>query len=126
MPATIPFDSTFQRYQQTRRAHWDAVMRRREVWRGAGRWYHRRIQEVYRFLIPPGQRILEIGCGEGDLLAALRPSFGLGVDFSQRAIQHAHQRHPELNFLQADAHALPFSASPFDVILFSDTINDLW
>jgi SAM-dependent methyltransferase len=126
MSPLSPFDSAFQRYQQIHRAHWDAVMRKRDTWRGAGHWYHRRLQEVYRFLVNPGQRVLEIGCGEGDLLAALQPSFGLGIDFSHEAIRRATQRHPELHFLQADAHALPLSDFTFDVILFSDTINDLW
>jgi hypothetical protein len=39
-----------------------------------------------RFLIPPGKRVFELGCGSGDLLAALEPSYGVGVDFSLRAI----------------------------------------
>ena len=32
-----------------------------------------------QFLIPPGKRVLELGCGRGDLLASLRPSHGVGV-----------------------------------------------
>jgi cyclopropane fatty-acyl-phospholipid synthase-like methyltransferase len=27
-----------------------------------------------QFLIPPGKRVLELGCGRGDLLASLKPS----------------------------------------------------
>ena len=30
-----------------------------------------------RFLIPPGKRVLELGCGRGDLLAALQPACGV-------------------------------------------------
>ncbi len=47
-----------------------------------GKIYHRRLEEIYHFLINPGQRILEIGCGMGDLLASLQPVYGVGVDFS--------------------------------------------
>ena len=30
-----------------------------------------------RFLIPPGKRVLELGCGRGDMLATLQPSYGV-------------------------------------------------
>jgi SAM-dependent methyltransferase len=120
------FDPAFRRYQEIRRAHWDTVMHKHGGSGRAGHWYHRRLEEVYRFLVAPEQRVLEIGCGNGDLLAALRPSCGIGVDFAGEALQHARQRHPELQFLQADAHTLPLKDTTFDVIIFSDTINDLW
>lgn len=70
-------------------------------------------------------RILEIGCGLGDLLASLKPRFGVGIDFSQQIIQRAKQKHPQLNFVQADAHELPLKGT-FDVIILSDLANDLW
>ena len=44
-----------------------------------------------QFLIPPGKRVLELGCGRGDLLAALEPSYGVGVDFSARTIAKARE-----------------------------------
>ncbi len=115
----------FLRYQRERRAHWDALARsgnRRSRW---ARHYQKRLSEVYGFLSAPGMRILEIGCGGGDLLAALRPAFGVGVDFSGAQIQDARRAHPELLFIQADGHALPLS-EPFDLIILSDLCNDVW
>ncbi|MFZ5877756.1 MAG: glycosyltransferase [Chloroflexota bacterium] len=120
------FDAAGRAYQHTRIAHWDALAQRRESWRGGGGWYHRRLREVFRFLVHPGQRVLEIGCGEGGLLAALQPSRGLGVDFSAEMIQRGRAKHPELEFVLADAHDLSAVSGPFDAILLSDTINDLW
>ena len=55
-----------------------------------------------RFLVPPGKRILELGCSHGDLLAALEPSYGVGVDFAPRTLDRARQRHPNLTFVQGD------------------------
>ena len=52
-----------------------------------GRHYRGRLAEIYRFLVPPGQRVLELGCGSGDLLAALRPACGVGVDFSAEMVK---------------------------------------
>jgi len=118
-------NSSFSDYQADRRGHWDLVARQLDSWTGWGSSYHRRLAQVYAFVAAPGQRVLEIGCGRGDLLASLRPALGVGVDFSPEMIRRAARRHPGLHFLQADAHALPFG-SPFDVIVLSDLVNDLW
>jgi SAM-dependent methyltransferase len=91
-----------------------------------GIWYHRRIGEIYRFLISPSQRVLEIGSGTGDLLAAVQPAFGMGIDFSAEQIMRARERYPEIEFIQADAHNLSAIKGRFDAIILSDLINELW
>ncbi len=114
-------------YQKARVEHWDDVARQMDHWTGWGGHYHRRLTEVHRFLVAPGQRVLEIGCGRGDLLAALKPSHGVGVDFSSEMVERATHRHLGLRFLQADAHDLSIlDGELFDVILLSDLVNDLW
>lgn len=112
-------------YASKRRSHWDAVARRWQGRRRAGAYYHRRLAEIFRTHVPPGQRVLEVGCGAGDLLAALEPSAGVGVDLSSEAIRLARTRHPHLRFVEADAHALDLHET-FDVIILSDLVNDLW
>ena len=74
--------------------------------------------------MPPGLRVLELGCGLGDLLAAVKPAQGVGVDFSGAMLEQARQRHPELEFCTADA-AEGQSEGRFDYILLSDLVNDL-
>ncbi|MBI3165287.1 MAG: methyltransferase domain-containing protein, partial [Chloroflexi bacterium] len=120
------FDETGMEYQQTRRAHWDKVAKKRDHWRGMGRWYHRRLIEIYRYLVSPNQRILEIGCGMGGLIANLQPSHGVGVDFSAEMLERAKQRHPNIEYHNLDAHDLSNLEGTFDVIIFSDSVNDLW
>ncbi len=85
-----------------------------------------RLAEIYRFLVSPGQAVLEIGCGLGDLLAAVEPAQGVGVDFSSGMIQRAVTRHPALEFIHADAHDLSFLKRTFDIIILSDFANDAW
>jgi SAM-dependent methyltransferase len=63
------------------------------------RYYNALLRRYYRLFIPPNARVLEIGCGVGDLLAAVQPVFGVGVDFSEQAIVIARERHPELHFV---------------------------
>lgn len=118
-------DSWQVNHKQTRVAHWDTVARQSDTWSGWGAYYHRRLAQIYQFLVAPERRILEIGCGLGDLLAALKPSVGVGVDFSSEMIDRARQRHPELHFVQADAHAFTLDEK-FDIIILSDLVNDLW
>ncbi len=112
-------------YQQARIAHWNAVARQVDVWTSWGGYYHQRLAQVYKFLVAPGQRVIELGCGRGDLLATLNPAEGVGVDFSSEMIRRATQRHPELRFIEADVHKLDLDEK-FDVIILSDLINDLW
>jgi hypothetical protein len=91
-----------------------------------GSWYHRRLQEIYRFHVSPNLNILEIGCAEGHLLASLKPKRGVGLDFSEEMICRARQLHPGLEFFVADAHDLSALQETFDVIVLSDLVNDLW
>lgn len=95
-------------------------------WREFNVAYHDDDRKFMRFLIPPGKRVLEFGCGRGDLLAALEPSYGVGIDFSARAIEKARTRNPGLNFVLGDVEdpaTLAAIEGPFDYIVLADTIG---
>ncbi|MBI1761619.1 MAG: glycosyltransferase [Acidobacteria bacterium] len=123
-------DAALARYTESRQAHWDDFAQQSNKWQGLGGYYHQRLAEIYRFMVMPQQRVLEVGCGKGDLLAALSPAVGVGVDFSTEMIAQAARRHPSLQFVQADAHDLSalesYANTPFDVIILSDLLNDVW
>ena len=119
-------DPAEQTYREARQSHWDAIARKRDSWRGMGLWYHRRIREIYQFLVSPGQRVLEVGSCTGDLLAAVHPAPGVGIDFSAEQVMRARERYPEMEFIQADAHDLSAIKGKFDIIILSDLINELW
>ncbi|MDX1377550.1 MAG: glycosyltransferase [Anaerolineales bacterium] len=120
------FDPAGQAYQKTRISHWDSIARKRDSWQGMGRWYHHRLAKIYQFHVSPNLRVLELGCGDGRLLAKLNPVRGVGVDFSEEMINRAKQNHPDLDFIHADAHNLSAIDEPFDIIILSDLVNDLW
>jgi SAM-dependent methyltransferase len=128
MPAPVEATSPslhFVHDIEQRRARYEDAERSNKKF-GLGRAYHRRLAEIYKNLIPPGLNILELGCAKGQLLAALQPARGVGVDFSAEIVQHARQLHPELEFIQGDAHDLKNIQGPFDAIILSDLVNDLW
>jgi SAM-dependent methyltransferase len=106
----------------------DASAPERRKWLARGVFFHDEDLLYLKFLIPEGARVLELGCGTGDLLAALKPSFGVGVDFSAGMIAQARQAHPDLTFLVGDVEDSAFMRSlpgPFDAIVVVDTIGAL-
>ncbi len=118
-------DTSQRSFYEQRQTHWDRVAERLEHWRGWGGYYQKRIARVYRFNIPPGQSVLEIGCGSGNLLASLQPSRGLGIDISPKMVARARRLYPQIAFQQGDAVNLDVDGR-FDYVVLSDTINDLW
>jgi glycosyl transferase family 2/methyltransferase family protein len=65
--------------------------------------------------------VLELGSGSGDLLAALRPARGLGVDVSAEMTRLAQSRHPELEFV-AEAGERYLRDEQFDYVVLSDLV----
>ncbi len=106
----------------------DASAPEREKWLARAAFFHADDLRYLKFLIPEGARVLELGCGTGDLLAALKPSFGVGVDFSAGLIGEARKAHPDLTFVVGDiedpalVRSLP---GPFDAIVVIDTLGAL-
>jgi SAM-dependent methyltransferase len=119
-------DSRRMAFNAKRIEHWDEIANSSFEPGVFAAEYYRRLTEIYRFLIPPGMRVLELGCGGGDLLAALEPAYGVGVDFSPTMVQRASSRHRGLHFVQADAHDLSAVRGPFDAILLADLLNDVF
>src|SRR5690606_4058025 len=103
---------------------WDRIWSK-DIKGPAGGYYKKRLHTVYRHLVRPGLRVLEIGSGTGDLLAALKPSRGVGVDFSEAAVERARASHPDLEFIRVDAHEMELD-EVFDVVVISELINDAW
>ncbi len=74
----------------------------RDAWLSRSAFFHHGDYAYFRFLVPPGLRVLDLGCGIGDLLAVLRPARGVGIDFSKRATQCARAAHLQFGFHVGD------------------------
>jgi SAM-dependent methyltransferase len=115
------------RKQEVRRIA-DASAPERGKWLARAAFFHAEDLLYLKFLIGEGARVLELGCGTGDLLAALKPSYGVGVDFSAGMIGQARKAHPDLTFLLGDIEDASFVQGlpgPFDIILIIDTLGAL-
>lgn len=95
-------------------------------WRRRNRYFYAEDARYMRFLVPRDSAVLELGCAAGDLLAALEPARGTGIDFSQRMLDLAAQKHPELELHYGDVEAMSDISGlhgPFDAVILSDTIG---
>lgn len=117
-------DRAYLEFQSQRVKVWDRIAVEKPRFDLSG-YYHNRLITLYRSLIRPGLDVIELGCGTGDLLAAVEPRLGVGVDFSGEMIALARARHPDLDFHREDVHDMSIDGT-FDVVIISDLINDLW
>lgn len=93
-------------------------------------WYEHWHRYAFALDLVRGKRVLDAACGEGygsNLLADAAASV-VGVDLSAQAIDHARSRYgsrTNLEFVQADATALPFEDARFDVVVSFETLEHL-
>lgn len=112
--------------------YFENIANKRLVWKKRNRFYHSSLEKYFAWLIPGNKRVMEIGCGTGDLLAAVRPSYGLGIDFSENMIHIARTRYPQLSFIHADIEEFEHmpggenETATFDYIIMSDLLHILW
>ncbi len=95
---------------------------------------HRRVHpEVLRQLITIGpihreSRVIEIGCGTGNYICALRESAHChcwGIDPSEQMLAQAVGRSPSVQFIGGRAESLAFPAEFFDVMYSVDVIHHI-
>lgn len=81
-----------------------------------------------------GDRLLQVGCGDGALLATLGSKVGLtgracGIDPSAEAIARAERTAARegvlLELQRAPSDALPFEAASFDVVILHEVLHDV-
>ena len=106
------------------RDRFERLAPRIDHWQRKSRYYREELQRFCAFVIPEGSSVLELGCGNGDLLASLRPREGVGIDLSPQLIEQAKQRHPNLTWLVGDAEC-PELDQRFDYVVMSDLVGHL-
>jgi SAM-dependent methyltransferase len=113
-------------YYERVRAFFDGLAPDRTRWVERNAFFYRQDVEYLRFLIPRESSVLEVGCGNGHLLAALNPSRGVGIDISPKMISVARETFPQHVFIAGNAEIeddLLQAGGPFDFIVVSDTIG---
>jgi SAM-dependent methyltransferase len=106
------------------RNHFDRVARQGRTARDRYRYYYDDLYDLIRNQVEPGSTVLDLGCGDGSLLASLQPSRGVGVDVSLPTVSEARRQHPGLEFLCGDVERLPVSGT-FDYVIACNVVGYL-
>ena len=108
--------------------HFDKLAATRASWIKKSKGFYLEDIRAMQELIPSGAKILEIGCGNGNLIGSLKPTYGVGIDISSEMIIEAKAKYKDLNFIVADIESSDSINSLdefFDFIILSDTIGYL-
>ena len=91
-------------------------------WRKRNSYYYDGLDKIYRFAVRPNSRVLHVGCASGELLAAVKPSYGVGVDSDEAAIELAKKRFSYLHFHKADLQEFELEEK-FDYVLICNSLG---
>jgi 2-polyprenyl-3-methyl-5-hydroxy-6-metoxy-1,4-benzoquinol methylase len=100
-------------------SHFDTVAPDYDRWKAKAHRYYDALKASLREVVPPGSRVLEVGCATGDILASLIPEEGVGLDISPAMIELAARKHPGLEFRVHDLMQGPLGER-FDYVVAAD------
>jgi ubiquinone/menaquinone biosynthesis C-methylase UbiE len=103
-------------------SYFNKSAKKRDRWKRRNKLYHKTLSKYYSFVIPENSRVLEIGSGTGDLLNAVKPGIGVGIDFAKNMVEIAQRKYPHLKFYCADAEEFKLG-NKFDYIILSDILS---
>ena len=100
-------------------SHFESVAPDYDRWKAKAHRYYDALKASLREIVPPGSRVLEVGCATGDILESLEPQEGVGLDISPAMIELAARKHPGLAFRVHDLMQGPIDER-FDYVVAAD------
>ncbi|OGM57398.1 hypothetical protein A3E46_02150 [Candidatus Woesebacteria bacterium RIFCSPHIGHO2_12_FULL_46_16] len=105
-------------------SHFDSIAPSYDKYKKKNPHYYSAIKNNLKDLIPPGKKILDYGCGTGEILAHLSPSFGVGYDISPKMVEIARKKFKSNKNLRFVTQPNAISG-PFDFLLMIDVVEHL-
>ena len=102
--------------------HFDGIAPNYDYWKKKNAYYYSTIKTFIARIIPPGGSVLEVGCGTGEILAAMRPRRGVGIDISKNMVELAGKKFPQYTFIHSPVESLPIDEK-FDYVIMVDVVD---
>ena len=88
-------------------------------------WWYRvlrgQVLRVLRSVLPPGHRLLDVGCGTGGMLSLLNEWQTNGCDIAAEAVEQCRARGLE-RVVVSSVHAMPYADESFEAVLSLDVL----
>lgn len=101
--------------------HFDQVAQRYDYYKEKNSFYYQNLKKLLKTKIQAQKKVLEVGCGTGDLLVSLNPKKGYGFDISSEMVKRAAKKHKEANLTFTTS----WPSGKFEYIFLSDVIEHL-
>ena len=109
---------------------WDKIAKKWDNATRNGNWFHKYL--IYPSILeilgnPEGQKILDVGCGNGHLSYMLHSKGALvtGIDKSEEMIQVCRQNYSYIRFLKMDITKTTDIQSTYDIAIFNNSLQDM-
>ena len=122
-----PLEEVIERRKEEVRSFCDSLAETYDTWHSKNRYYYREIESFCAEIISPGSRVLEVGCGTGDLLNRVASERGVGIDISSEMIKRAQSKfvhEPHLYFTNSWEDP-QIRQGTYDFIISADVVEHL-
>jgi len=118
-------EKTFRARKNQIRSAYDRLVPVRSRWIRKNWYYYRELIRLLKFFSEPEGDFLQIGCGNGYLLARIPGNFRLGIDLSPGMVQEACRLYPDLDIQVGDIEDSSGPEQKFDYILMVNVVGDI-
>jgi SAM-dependent methyltransferase len=117
-------NNILEKKKQMMKEAYNKIAPQRDYWINKNRYYYNFLKKVFQFFVEPDSRVLLMRSDTGMMLDALKPRYGVGVDYSEELVKLAREKYPHLNFLYQDLENLTINEK-FDYIVLFNLVDDV-
>lgn len=102
--------------------HFDTVAKDYDYYKVKNGYYYSNLKTLIGLLIPSNKKVLEVGCGTGDLINHINPKSGYGMDLSPEMIKSAKRKFGSSKQI---TFSTKYPNSKYDYVFMCDVIEHL-